>query len=150
MRKYTRQRIVLDIIENNEVKTQEELSEMLLEKGVNATQSTISRDIKELKITKVQTKNGEYKYAALERIYDSMNERLEKICRLSVLSIEHNGDIILVKTISHTAAVCSARITNSKISGISGMVSGVDTIFIVVDDKNRLDEIVEELRRFVK
>lgn len=150
MRKYTRQRIVLDIIENNEVKTQEELSERLLEKGVNATQSTISRDIKELKITKVQTRDGEYKYAVLEKIYDSMNERLEKICRLSVLSIEHNEDLILVKTISHTAAVCAARITNSKIRGISGIVSGVDTIFIVVDDKNKLDEIVEELRNFVK
>ena len=60
MKKYTRQRIILDLVENNEIKTQEELSECLEKKGIRSTQATISRDIKELKILKVQNKKGEY------------------------------------------------------------------------------------------
>lgn len=59
MKKYTRQRLILNLIEENEIQTQEELSEYLKERGVRATQATISRDIKELRISKVQTTDGE-------------------------------------------------------------------------------------------
>ena len=73
MKKYTRQRIILDLVENNEIKTQEELSECLEKKGIHSTQATVSRDIKELKILKVQNKNGEYKYKVVDSMYDSLN-----------------------------------------------------------------------------
>ena len=62
MKKYTRQRLILDIIQNNDVRTQSQLSEILKNQGVNATQATISRDIKELRISKVQSDDYEYKY----------------------------------------------------------------------------------------
>ena len=61
MKKYTRQRLILDIIQNNDVRTQSQLSDMLKSQGVNATQATISRDIKELRISKVQSDDYEYK-----------------------------------------------------------------------------------------
>ena len=61
MKKYTRQRIILDLIEEFEIRTQEELSEYLMTRGVRATQATISRDIKELRISKVQLAEGEYR-----------------------------------------------------------------------------------------
>ena len=96
MKKYTRQRLILNLIEENEIQTQEELSEYLKERGVRATQATISRDIKELRISKVQTTDGEYKYAIIDTVHDSLNERLDKIFKSAVLSIKRNEDIDLI------------------------------------------------------
>ncbi|MCI5997576.1 MAG: arginine repressor [Peptoniphilaceae bacterium] len=150
MKKYTRQRIILDLIENNEIRTQEDLSEYLITRGVKATQATISRDIKELKISKVQTRNGEYKYSVVDTINDSLSERLSKICKLATLSVKHNDDMILIKTISHTASICGTYIENSKIKGVSGIVTGNDTIFIAVEDKQELDRILEEIKKLIR
>lgn len=150
MKKYTRQRMILDLIEEHDVQTQEELSEFLKEKGVRATQATISRDIKELRISKVQTTDGIYKYALIDTVHDSLNERLDKIFRSAVLSIKHNGDMILIKTISHTAVVAGMTITNAKIPGIGGILCGNDTIFITVDDKKDLDSITEQIKRIIR
>lgn len=150
MKKYTRQRIILDLIENNEIRTQEDLSEYLITRGVKATQATISRDIKELKISKVQTRNGEYKYSVVDTINDSLSERLNKICKLATLSVKHNDDMILIKTISHTASICGTYIENSKIKGVSGIVTGNDTIFIAVEDKQELDRILEEIKKLIR
>ena len=133
-----------------EIKTQEDLSSILKEKGVHATQATISRDIKELRISKVQTVEGEYKYALIDTVHDSLSERLDKIFRSAVLSIKDNGDLIIVKTIAYTATVCGLTITNAKIDGISGIITGHDTIFIAVENKERIETIVEEIKALTK
>ena len=150
MKKYTKQRIILDLIEKNEIKTQEELSEHLATRGIQSTQATISRDIKELKISKVQTRDGEYKYAVVDTMHDSLNERLSKICKLATLSVKHNDDMILIKTISHTASICGSYIENSMIHGISGIVTGNDTIFIAVENKENLEYIYNEIKRLIR
>ena len=150
MKKYTRQRMILDLIEEHDVQTQEELSHYLSENGVRATQATISRDNKELRISKVQTTDGIYKYALIDTVHDSLNERLDKIFRSAVLSIKHNGDMVLVKTISHTAVVSGMAITNAKIAGISGILCGNDTIFITVDNKQDLDNITDQIKKIIR
>lgn len=150
MKKYTRQRLILDLIEQNEIKTQEELSDYLLTNGVKATQATISRDIKELRISKVQTTEGDYRYAIIDTVHDSLNERLDKIFRSAVLSIKRNDDLIIVKTISSTATVCGLAITNAKLKGIAGIITGNDTIFIAVDDKKDIDQIIDNIKSIVK
>ena len=150
MKKYTRQRMILDLIEQYDVQTQEELSNYLKERGVRATQATISRDIKELRISKVQTTDGIYKYALIDTVHDSLNERLDKIFRSAVLSIKHNGDIVIIKTISHTAVVAGMAVTNAKIPGIEGILCGNDTIFITVEDKEQLDSVVEQIKKIIR
>ena len=150
MKKYTRQRLILDIIQNNEVKTQSQLSELLKSQGVDATQATISRDIKELRISKVQTDDYEYKYTVVDAVHDSLNERMEKIFKESVLSVEKSGQFCVIKTISYCATVCGQYITNSKIDSIQGIVTGIDTIFITPKDSENLDDLIEELRDMVK
>lgn len=150
MKKYTRQRLILDLIQENEIHTQEELSELLENSGVRATQATISRDIKELRISKVQTRDGEYHYAIIDTVHDSLNERLDKIFKSAVLTVKHNNDIVIIKTISHTATVCATSITNAKIDNISGIIAGNDTIFIAVDDKTKLDGIVSEIKSIIR
>ncbi|WP_300408200.1 arginine repressor [Lagierella sp.] len=150
MKKYARQRLILDLVQKNEIKTQEELSELLEENGVRATQATISRDIKELRISKVQSRDGEYQYAVIDTVHDSLNERLNKIFKSAVLNIDHNGDMVIVKTISHTATLCAVPITNAKIKNVCGILSGDDVIFIAVDDKSKLDKIVDEIKSIMK
>ena len=150
MKKYTRQRLILDLIQENEIHTQEELSDLLSASGVRATQATISRDIKELRISKVQTREGEYHYAIIDTVHDSLNERLDKIFKSAVLNVKHNNDMVIVRTISHTATVCAASINNAKIDNISGIIAGNDTIFIAVEDKNKLDIIVNEIKSIIR
>lgn len=150
MKKYNRQSLILDIIENNDVKTQEELSNILEEKGVNATQATISRDIKELKIFKVQTDDGDYKYTILDQVHDSLNERLKKVYNSSVLSVKKNREMIIIKTISYTATVCGWYITNSKIDGVAGIITGHDTIFIAIEEGYSIDKVLKDIKDLMK
>ncbi len=150
MKKYTRQRLILDLIENQNVNTQEELSDLLIDRGIQATQATISRDIKELRISKVQTGDGEYKYALIDAVHDSLNERMAKIFKSAVLSIKRNEDMIIIKTISGTATVCGLAITNSKFEGIAGILTGYDTIFIAVERKDEMDDIIEQIKSMAR
>ena len=150
MKKYTRQRLILDIIQNNEVKPQSQLSRLLRDQGVDATQATISRDIKELRISKVQTDDYEYKYTVIDTVYDSLNERMEKIFKESVLSVERSYQLVVIKTISYTATVCGLFITNAKLENIGGIVTGLDTIFITPKNLDDIDDLIETLRSMVK
>lgn len=150
MKKYNRQRLILDLIDNNEVQTQEDLSDLLKEQGVEATQATISRDIKELRITKIQLPTGIYKYTVLDPIQDSLNERLNHILRSAVLSVHHNGNMLIIHTVLYCAAVCGMAITNAKLDNIEGMVTGMDTIFIAVNDLDRIEETTENIRELLK
>ncbi|EEI83748.1 arginine repressor [Anaerococcus tetradius] len=150
MKKYTRQRLILDIIQNNDVKTQSQLSEMLKDHGVDATQATISRDIKELRISKVQTDDYEYKYTVVDTVYDTLTERMEKIFKESVLSIEKSAQLIVIKTISYCATVSGAYITNEKLDNVGGIVTGIDTIFITPTDVDKIDILVEDIRNLIK
>ena len=96
MKKYNRQRLILTMLAQQEVQTQEGLADLLREQGVHATQATISRDIKELRISKVQTVKGSYKYTVLDSVHDSLNERLHKILRSAILSVYHNGNMVII------------------------------------------------------
>ena len=150
MKKYTRQRLILDIIQNNDVRTQSQLSDILKEQGVNATQATISRDIKELRISKVQSDDYEYKYTVVDAVYDTLTERIEKIFKEAVLSVEISAQMIVIKTISYCATVCGQYITNAKLDNIGGMVTGIDTIFVTPKDMDSINDLLEEIRSLVK
>lgn len=150
MKKYTRQRLIMDLINRYPIHTQEELAEYLEKNGAVATQATISRDIKELRISKVQGLDGQYIYTIIDTVHDSLNERLNKIFHSAVLSINHNGDMVIVKTIAHTATVCGMSITNLKMDGVAGIITGDDTIFIALYDKSKLDEVVERIKQIIR
>lgn len=149
MRKYDRQRIILTLIENNDVETQEQLTDLLKESGITATQATISRDIKELRITKVQTDDGIYKYTVIETMNDTLNERLSKIFRSSVLSIKANRGQIIVNTVSYAATVSALYLTNQKISEIAGMIAGHDTILVQVNEEASIEELITKIEGLI-
>lgn len=102
--KSARHAIILDIIEHFDIDTQEELAARLREQGVKVTQATVSRDIKELRLIKVLSDDGNYKYATVDKAEAGLKDRFISIFAHSVLSMTATGHLVIVKTISGTAA----------------------------------------------
>ncbi len=143
MKKYTRQRKILEIIEKYDVETQEELAEFLKRAGIEITQATISRDIKELRLVKVLTKNGTYKYAVVDDRLEGTTDRLITIFRNSVISLDIAGHIVVLKTLPGAAQVCGSAIDSLKLNGVVGTLAGDDTVFVAVGNDKDIDLIVK-------
>ena len=103
--KTVRQVAILDIIEKQDIETQEELAEALRKRGIAVTQATVSRDIKELRLLKVLSPHGVYKYAAADKAEHGLSDRLIRMLTDSVLSITSANNLIVVKTLSGSANV---------------------------------------------
>src|SRR5699024_8803195 len=150
MKKYTRQRIILDLIESVEIETQEELGDYLLKKGIEITQATISRDIKELRLVKVLTSKGRYKYATMDSQYEGVNERLVKIFRSSVLNVNKAEGMIVIKTLPGAAQVCASALDNFKMDSIAGTIAGDDTIFIAISSREMVEKTFKTIQSLLK
>ncbi|KAB3527562.1 arginine repressor [Alkaliphilus serpentinus] len=148
--KYTRHAKILEIIENKEIETQEELSEELKRIGLNVTQATVSRDIKELRLIKVLSKTGKYKYATLKSQDSILSDRLIRLFKDSILSIDHAGNFLVLKTIPAAAQAAASAIDATGFEGIVGTVAGDDTIFVLIRDANMMDEMKEKFRKLMK
>ncbi len=146
MSKQARQKLILDIVKRHSIETQVELSEALYDKGVVATQATISRDIKELRISKVQSEKGSYKYALLENGKSSYIKKVQDICLNSVTEVFATEDLIIVKTFPGLAKICAQSIEKVDIPGLAGIIAGEDTIFIAVFEKTQLLDVKEKIK----
>lgn len=148
--KYSRHAKILEIIENNEIETQEELAEFLKKSGINVTQATVSRDIKELRLIKVLAKNGRYKYASMKQQESAISDRLVKIFKDSILSIDYAGNIIVLKTLSGAANAACAAIDALDVKELVGTIAGDDTIFILARDPEMVGELVERFKKLMR
>ena len=149
MKKYQRQSKILELIENFEIETQEDLSNYLKRAGIDITQATISRDIKELRLLKVLSKNGKYKYALMEDNKEGTTERLIKIFKSSVIDFNVAENIIIIKTLPGAAQVCASAIDTAKIDGIAGSIAGNDTIFVAIEKEEKTDYVLKILTSFL-
>ena len=146
--KYSRHSRILEIIENEEIETQEDLASSLRDCGFNVTQATVSRDIKELRLIKVLTKDGRYKYATIKQHENTITERFIKIFKDSVVSIDNAENIIVIKTLIGAANAAAAALDALDIKEAVGTIAGDDTIFILMrtnDDVKPTIAILEEL-----
>lgn len=132
--KSSRQNAILEIIDTHNVETQEDLAKYLLERGHRVTQATISRDIKELHLIKVQTENNVYKYAVNETNKLLNTEKLLRVFKETVISIQHNGDLVVINTLNGSANAAAEVIDNMQMDGIIGTLAGDNTIFIAVKE----------------
>ena len=132
--KQKRHRAILEIIQKHNVDTQEELSERLREVGFHVTQATISREIKELHLIKVQAEKGVYKYAVNEFSAVVNTERLARVFKETVTSVKSAGNIVIVTTLSGSGSGAAEAIDNFNIPGIVGSIAGDNTIFLAVED----------------
>ena len=119
--KTARQVTILDIIEKNDIETQEELADALRMRGIQVTQATVSRDIKELRLLKVLTPMGSYKYATADKAENGLTDRFIRMLAESVLSVADSGNMIVVKTLSGSAAVAAEKKAPSRRPEPSGV-----------------------------
>lgn len=139
--KTKRQDEIIRLISAGDIETQEDLASALRTLGFKVTQATISRDIRELRLVKVASKNGGFKYAKPEKHEIAVSERLARILTDSMVSVDYSGNIIVVRTISGSANVAAEAIDNLGWTEILGTIAGDNTIFIVVRDEADTAEI---------
>lgn len=139
--------LILQLINDRAIETQEELAAALREKGVQVTQATVSRDIKELHLIKVPYGDGRYRYAvAGEAASERSQQRLIRLLRECVTEIDASENIIVIKTISGTASTAGEAIDRMDWPEIIGSIAGDNTVFAVVKPASAVPEVLERLR----
>ena len=144
MKKF-RQEAILDIIRSNDISTQEELTERVRQRGFNATQATISRDIRDLNIIKNQI-GGRQKYTLSADDKTVTHGGALRIFKEGVTSVDHAGHIVIVKTLSGMANAVCAGIDKIGNPDILGTVAGDDTILCVVRDLETAVRLMDDLK----
>ena len=143
--RYSRQDKIIELIKNNEIETQSTLVAMLADAGYQATQATISRDIKELQLVKALSPSGKYRYAVSSGQDGLISDRLSNIYRETVRSITSSGNIVLVKALSGCANAAAETLDNFGLGHVIGSVAGDNTILLVVDDPSNTQSVVDRL-----
>ncbi|MEZ0536075.1 arginine repressor [Caldicellulosiruptoraceae bacterium PP1] len=144
--KSDRQQRILDIIQNNEIETQEELVEILKNLGYDVTQATISRDIKELRLTKVLTETGKYKYAVLGTKENNITEKLIKVFSEAIINVDTADNLVIIKTIMGAAQSAAAAVDSLDWPEVVGTIAGDDTIFIATKSIEYAEKIVDRIQ----
>ena len=126
--KTKRQRKIIELITNYDIETQEELAAKLVENGFNVTQATISRDIRELNLTKIATKGGKQKYAVQSSSDIVSNSKYMRVLNDGIITMDTAGNILVVKTVSGMAMAVAAALDAMQIKEILGCIAGDDTI----------------------
>ncbi|MBR1607260.1 MAG: arginine repressor [Clostridia bacterium] len=148
--KNARQMAILSIIEKDNIETQEELAAKLRDIGIVVTQATVSRDIKELRLLKVLTPDGSYKYATVDKAEHGVSERLVRMFIDSVLSISYAENLIVVRTLPGSANAAGEAIDSMRWPEVLGTISGDNTIFVAVRSAAEAPVVVEKFQEILK
>ena len=143
--KKRRHKLILDLINRYDIGTQDELLALLRDEGCDVTQATVSRDIKELKLIKVSTGDGGYKYAARDENDPKQSVKYLNIIRETIISLKCANNIIVVKTFTGMAQAACAAIDSLYHNRIIGSIAGDDTIFIAVENNEVAHGLVDEI-----
>lgn len=148
--KSVRQVAILDIIEKQDVETQEELAEALRTRGIKVTQATVSRDIKELRLLKVLSPNGVYKYATADKAENGLNERFIRMLAESLLSVTSSNNLIVVKTLSGSANVAAEALDSLHWPEILGSLAGDNTILLIIRSNEEVPGVIARIQDMMK
>ena len=148
--KTKRQRKIIELITNYDIETQEELAAQLVENGLNVTQATISRDIRELNLTKIATKGGKQKYAVQSSSDIVSNSKYMRVLNDGIITMDTAGNILVVKTVSGMAMAVAAALDAMQIKEILGCIAGDDTIMCVVKHAEETDRVKEHIESFIR
>ena len=136
-----------EIVAQQVIETQEELPESLRSHGIEVTQATVSRDIKELRLIKVPTGDGRYRYAyPMEQSLLFSQSRMERMFRDSVEAIDNSENIIVLKTLPGGGQAVAATIDHAKWPEVIGTVAGDDNILVVVKPAQAAPTVADRFR----
>ena len=145
--KNDRQAMILEIISQENIETQEQLLDRLQARGITSTQATISRDIKQMHLIKEPMGHGAYKYAVSgNRTKLNFAEKLRTIFRESITSIACAQNIVVIKTMPGLASAACSALDNMDITYMVGSLAGDDTAFLLMQDAESAAAFCEEIR----
>ena len=151
MMKNNRQAMILEIISQENIETQEQLLSRLQERGINSTQATISRDIKQMHLIKQPAGQGVYKYAVSDnRSRLNFAEKLRTIFRESIVGADYAQNMVVIKTMSGLANAAAAALDSMNIPYLVGTLAGDDTALLVMRDTESARSFCEEIHEMLK
>ena len=148
--KTVRQVAILDIIEKQEIETQEELASSLNARGIRVTQATVSRDIKELRLLKVLTPSGKYKYATGDQADNNLTDRFIRMLAESLLSVSSANNLIVVKTLSGSANVAAEALDRMHWPEVLGTLAGDNTVLLIIRSNEETITVTSRIREMMK
>ena len=148
--KSERQNRILELVAKYEIETQEDMIERLRKEGYAVTQATVSRDLKELKLTKTLTSRGTYRYAQPSRHHVATNAKLSRAMVDSITHVDYSLHTVVLKTYPGMAQAVASGVDALNLAEILGCVAGDDTIIIVTRDVETAAELSEKILEMMK
>ena len=145
--KIGRQARIVDLIAKYDIETQEELADYLKKEGYRVTQATISRDIRELKLTKIATNDGRQKYALMQPQGAGMNEKYLRVLKDGFVSMDMAQNILVIKTVSGMAMAVAAAIDAMHWSEVAGCIAGDDIIMCAIRSAEDTLRVMDKIGR---
>ncbi len=144
--KLGRQSVIMEIIGEREIETQNQLMQALAERGVKSTQATLSRDIRDMRLVKELGPNGNYRYvAAPKQDTQDLDQRLKKIFKESLVSYDLAQNILVIKTLPGLANGACSALDGMEIEGLVGSIAGDDTAFLAMKDNASALNLYKEI-----
>ena len=140
---------IVELIGKYEIETQEELAEKLNQSGFNVTQATVSRDIRELKLTKIQGENGRQRYMVLESPRGTSAIKYIRILKDGFMSMDMAQNILVIKTVSGMAMAVCVAIDGMKWNEVVGSIAGDDTIMCAIRSVEDTAAVMDKIRKIV-
>ena len=139
---------IIELINTYDIETQEELAQRLEDSGFVVTQATVSRDIRDLKLSKVVYGDGKQKYSLMPK-QDGISEKYLKILKEAFISMDMAQNILVVKTVSGMAMAVAAALDSLQMSEIVGCIAGDDTIMAAIRSVDDTGTVMERIRKLI-
>ena len=146
MRAKKRQAKIIELVKNNVIETQEELTILLHKCGFVVTQATVSRDVRELKLTKIPAGEGKHKYSILITEEEQIILRLKRVFREGVVSIDFAGNMVVIKTIEGLAMAVAASVDAMGFTEVVGSIAGDDVLICIVKSQDIAESLMSKLK----
>ena len=139
---------IVELIGKYEIETQEELAERLNQEGYKVTQATVSRDIRDLKLTKIQSENGRQRYMVMQN-QTAFSDKYIRILKDGYVSMDMAQNILVIKTVSGMAMAVAAALDEIHFHEIVGCIAGDDTIMCAVRSVDDTILLMEKLKKLI-
>ena len=139
---------IVELIGKYEIETQEELAEYLNKEGYNVTQATVSRDIRELKLTKIPSENGRQRYVVMQS-QTAFSDKYIRILKDGYVSMDMAQNILVIKTVSGMAMAVAAAVDAMKWHEVVGCIAGDDTIMCAIRTVEDTAAVMDKIRKIV-
>ena len=147
--KVSRHAKIIELISQYDIETQEELADRLNQAGFKVTQATVSRDIRNLKLTKMSVNGGKQKYVVLKPEEEGMSEKYIRVLKDGYVSMDMAQNILVIKTVAGMAMAVAAAIDAMKWKEVVGSIAGDDTIMCAIRSVEDTVEVMGKIRKIV-